>query len=134
MDALLTEIRRPNSMRQCRSCTIYGHGAENCKRNKLFIYSARSQHEMKDCAQNLANAATTPMVNGAVFKCLSCHLNKLPYRPITPPTTRISNVPFTYTLCYCMESNGLHSPCGRHPELGRPKNARYHPEHRLNRD
>lgn len=63
---------------QCRSCTMYGHGAENCKRNKICMCCASSQHEMKNCGLNPANAGTTSMESGAVFKCFSCHLNKLP--------------------------------------------------------
>lgn len=63
---------------QCRSCTMYGHGAENRKRHKICMYCASKEHEMKDCRMNPANAGTNSTVNGAIFECFSCHLNKLP--------------------------------------------------------
>lgn len=63
---------------QCRSCTMYGHGAENCKRNKICMYCASSTHEMKVCPMNPTNAGTSPNSSGAILKCFNCQLNKLP--------------------------------------------------------
>lgn len=63
---------------QCRSCTMYGHGAENCKRRKICMYCASSEHEMKNCGLNPANAGTSAIVSGAISKCYNCHMNKLP--------------------------------------------------------
>lgn len=63
---------------QCCSCTMYGHGAENCKRHKICMYCASNEHETKDCGLNPSNTSANPIVNGAIFKCFSCHLNKLP--------------------------------------------------------
>lgn len=63
---------------QCRVCTMYGHGAENCNRNKVCCYCASSDHESKNCGMCPANANTSSNVTGAIFKCFSCSSQKLP--------------------------------------------------------
>lgn len=71
---------------QCRVCTMYGHGAENCNRNKVCCYCASSDHESKNCGMCPANANTTANVTGAIYKCYSCSLQKLPSNhPATDP-------------------------------------------------
>lgn len=63
---------------QCRLCTMYGHGAENCKRNKICCYCASKDHESNTCGLCPANTNTTSNVTGAVYKCYSCSIQNLP--------------------------------------------------------
>lgn len=72
---------------QCRLCTMYGHGAENCNRNKICGYCASNEHESKNCGMCLANANTTTNVTGALYKCYSCSTQNVPSNhPATDPS------------------------------------------------
>lgn len=62
---------------QCRLCTMYGHGAENCNRAKICGYCASKEHDSSNCGMCPANASTTTNVSGAVFKCYSCSTQNL---------------------------------------------------------
>lgn len=62
---------------QCRSCTMYGHGAENCHRFNICVYCASTEHESSKCQMNPANSSTANN-NGAVFKCSSCSVQNKP--------------------------------------------------------
>lgn len=55
---------------QCRLCTMYGHGAENCYRKKICIYCASSDHESAKCGMCPSNANASTNVDGAVFQML----------------------------------------------------------------
>lgn len=61
---------------QCRSCTMYGHGAENCHRKPICLYCASTTHEANKCALNPLNPAAAK--SGTVFRCHSCHSKQLP--------------------------------------------------------
>lgn len=63
---------------QCRLCTMYGHGAENCHRKKICIHCASSEHDSTKCGMCPSNANASSNVNGAVFKCFSCSAQGLP--------------------------------------------------------
>lgn len=60
---------------QCRNCTMYGHGADNCCRKAICVFCFC---ETKSCPMNPTNASTSTIVPGAVFKCHNCVQNNLP--------------------------------------------------------
>lgn len=57
---------------QCRNCGMYGHGTENCHRNKICLLCASTGHNSKDCYLNQQTENT-----GAIFKCFNCFSKKL---------------------------------------------------------
>lgn len=62
---------------QCRKCTMYGHGAENCNRRSVCAYCAKGIHESKDCPMNPSTRNGNQNPIGTTFKCYTCDALKL---------------------------------------------------------
>lgn len=66
---------------QCRNCSMYGHGSENCHRGTICLFCASIEHSSKDCklsankAENNDGGNSNPNI---IFKCFNCSNKKLP--------------------------------------------------------
>lgn len=64
---------------QCRNCSMYGHGSENCHRGSVCLLCASNGHSVKDCklaASNIISNSTNSTAN-IIYKCYNCHSKKL---------------------------------------------------------
>lgn len=50
---------------QCRKCGIYGHGAENCYRQKICFLCSSLSHDTDFCLMNNSSG-------GKIYKCFNC--------------------------------------------------------------
>lgn len=52
---------------QCRNCSMYGHGTQNCHRKSVCTLCASNSHNQQNCPLKSLDKATTP-----VYKCSYC--------------------------------------------------------------
>lgn len=62
---------------QCRNCTMYGHGGENCHRKPICTFCASSEHKTSACPMNEPHARNSTAAGRPIFKCHFCTINKL---------------------------------------------------------
>lgn len=64
---------------QCRSCTMYGHGAENCHRPKVCVYCAATEWIAKWTPLNHLRQSTTVQYSNAQAARRKISQNKQPF-------------------------------------------------------
>lgn len=67
---------------QCRNCSMYGHGTQNCCRKSICTLCASTDHNQLSCSLKLLAKVASP-----VFKCSYCTQNN-----IQPSNHRASDI------------------------------------------